>query len=273
MFIVTLFHVLYLSHGKTLKRRTLELKLTKFNIKWFDELGSTNTYLKGSLCRNPKPQDRDVIVAGSQTSGRGRKQRSWVSWQGNNLTFSILIKTAVALEELSSITLVAGVAVAEYLKDKGIAAQLKWPNDIMVSGKKICGILAELSLTENSNSNYIILGIGLNVNMGQEEAAAIDKPATSMRIILGETLSLDEVLDGLLCELGKYIDLWQDSGFGSIRDKWQSNCIHIGKDIVVTNVKGDEFTATFDSLGANGELVVRKSDGNVEVITEADIGY
>ena len=245
--------------------------MANLNIKWFDELNSTNTYLRDLLLRDLTVKDRVVIAAKNQTSGKGRKQRSWISGQGKNLTFSVLIKSTVPLEELSSITLVAGVAVAQYLNTVGIDAQLKWPNDVMVGGKKICGILTELALVDDSELNYIILGIGLNVNMEPREVVAIDKPATSMGIVSGEKFNLDEVLEGLLCELEKYIDIWQDSGFSSIKGEWESNCIHIGKEITVTNVKGEEFTAIFDSLGANGELVVRQEDGSIEILVEADV--
>ena len=262
-----------LSLRKYFNRRVLELKLTEFNMKWFDELNSTNTYLKDLLHSQPDTQDRTVIVAKSQTSGRGRKQRSWVSSEGDNLTFSILIKTTVDLKELSSITLVAAVAVVEYLKIKGLDAKLKWPNDVMVDKKKICGILTELVFPDGVSSNCIIVGIGLNVNMDSMQASTIDKPATSMRIVLDETFVLEQVLTGLLCELDKYIDIWQDSGFSSIKNKWQSNCMHIGQEIVVTNIKGERFRAIFDSLGANGELIVRRDNGLAEILTEADIEY
>lgn len=247
--------------------------MTKFDIIWFDELDSTNTYLKDLLVKKTNTRDWTVIAAKNQTSGRGRKQRIWVSSHGKSLTFSVLIKTEVAIEELSSITLAAGVAVAEYLRDKGIAAQLKWPNDVMVNGKKICGILTELALVENCNSNYIILGIGLNVNMDLSEASAIDKPATSMGIVLGEAFSLDILLKELLSKLQWYIDTWQNGGFAEIKKEWQLNCTHAGKELVITNVKGEVFTAIFDSLGANGELVVRREDGSLETLIEADIKY
>ncbi len=250
--------------------------MAKFNIIWFDELDSTNTYLKNLLSLPSGHQDTKdwtVIAAKKQALGRGRKQRSWLSFEDKNLTFSVLIKTELDLEKLSGITIAAGVAVAEYLKGKGIAAQLKWPNDVMVDGKKICGILAELASVESFNSNYIILGIGLNVNMNLSEASAIDKPATSMSIVLGEALNLDAILRELLLKLKQYVDTWQKDEFAKIKKEWQLNCAHADKTLTITNIKGEVFTATFDSLGANGELVVKREDGSLETLIEADLKY
>jgi len=246
--------------------------MNEFNIKWFDELDSTNEHLKKAILQKELASET-VFVAKNQTAGKGRKQRGWLSKAGKNLTFSVLIKTTAPAETLSSITLTAGLAVAKALQSKNICAKVKWPNDVMVEDKKVCGILTELVGIDEAGECRLILGIGINVNMNQKDADNIDKPTTSLSILTKNSYNLPEILDEILAQLKIEIQKWKAQGFASIKNQWKQNCVHTDQLINITNIKGNLISGLFDGVSDLGELTIITDCGNSVPIIEGDISY
>ena len=157
----------------------------------FDSLPSTNTYGKANL---EVLQDGDVIVADCQTAGRGQKGNLWRSDVVGNIYASIILKPQdTKSDDLPSLTQVLAKAIITSLFDYGVEAEMKWPNDVMVGGKKIAGILAE-AVTQGHRVKGVVLGFGVNLAMTQDILNSIDKPATSLNILIEKVVDRDEFL-------------------------------------------------------------------------------
>lgn len=203
-----------------------------------------------------------VVAAREQTQGRGRLDREWVSSVGANLTFSILLCGKFNPRKLPSASMAAAIAVAELLEAEGLNPSLKWPNDVLVNGKKICGILSE------GIADGVIIGIGLNVNM--QNAEHIDQPATSVLIETGKRRDIDELLEKLLKRLSVRLDEWAQGGFPEIRKNWESKIPNIGKSVMVRNGTAVR-TGILAGFGPDGELLLRDGNGAVSPIWAGDL--
>ena len=156
-------------------------------ILYFDSIDSTNSYAKKMGEENIK--DGTVIIADEQTSGRGRLGRQWMSPKGKGIWMTILLKPHIAPSEASKITLAAAYALCTALDKCGLDVRIKWPNDIVVNGKKLCGILTEMS-ADMDIIKYIVVGIGLNANLDAHDFdSAIAATATSIKIEAGKSIS------------------------------------------------------------------------------------
>lgn len=185
-------------------------------VEWHDRLPSTNTWLAERVKLHPDTAHGTVVAARTQTAGRGRQQRRWVAPPGTNLTFSFLWNAPVDPAHLPSMALAIAVGIARFLADVGLAPTIKWPNDVQVSGKKIAGILCEMVNTGGPSQRAVVAGIGLNVNMGANDAVTIDQPATSLALETGEVGALPAVLDALLDTLSAPLEAWAAQGFAGI---------------------------------------------------------
>ncbi len=236
----------------------------KFYLQWYSRLPSTNTFLKERLAVENNLPSGKVIAAREQTQGRGRLDREWVSSTGENLTFSIFLRGSYDRRKLPAASMAAAVAVAELLEAEGLKPALKWPNDVLVNGKKICGILSE------GISGGVIVGIGLNVNM--QNAEHIDQPATSVLIETGKRRDIDELLGKLLKHLSVRLDEWAQGGFFAIRKNWEVRIPNIGKSVTVRD--GDAVrTGILDGFGPDGELLLRDKTGTVSAIWAGDVSF
>ena len=158
----------------------------------------------------------------------------------------------------------AALAVTEMLNARGITAAPKWPNDVLVGNRKICGILSE-----RVEPAGIIVGIGLNVNMSTEETETIDRPATSMLIETGRATELSQTLKALLELLEYWIEQWEAGGFSSLREIWTDRAGPIGKSLTVHD--GDrKKSGTLAGFGDHGELLLKTANG-IETIWSGDI--
>lgn len=244
----------------------------KFYLQWYARLPSTNTFLKERLAVESNLPSGKVIAAREQTQGRGRRERQWLSSTGENLTFSIFLRGSYDRRKLPAASMAAAVAVAELLEAEGLKPSLKWPNDVLVNGKKICGILSE------GISGGVIIGIGLNVNM--QNAEHIDQPATSVLIETGKRRDIDELLGKLLKRLSVRLDEWAAGGFFSIRKNWEAKVPafakasagepDIGKMVTVRD-GGTVHKGVLAGFGPDGELLLRADDGTVLSIWAGDL--
>lgn len=192
----------------------------------FDSLDSTNAYIKKHLSTLP---DRSVVIADIQTCGRGRSEHSWLSGNPDNLFFSFFIKistpTAFQFCTLTHfLSLITARVLDTYLQGTSWSVQIKWPNDLMIDGHKIGGILAEASWTERGFIG-IVLGIGINLSLSQDEKDRIDQPASDLKsysqtVIHKETIFLD-IVHSFLDKL----DLYIKDGFPSIRQAFENRLI------------------------------------------------
>ena len=240
-----------------------------FNIEWFDKLDSTNACLRDRFSHDSKLPSGTIVAAREQTAGRGRMDRKWLSAPDTNLCFSLFVETSAELIAVPSLTMATALAVTEQLNSMRIPAAPKWPNDVLVGGKKICGILSERVESKKMGRSGIIVGIGLNVNMASEEAAAIDRPATSVLIESGQACNLNQMLESLFPLLDYWINEWNLGGFSNLRNVWTEKAGPLGKSLTVHD--GDiKKTGTLAGFGDHGELLLKTAD-RIETIWSGDL--
>ena len=220
-----------------------------FQIEYLEEIDSTNTELK-RRARLGAPSGL-VLVADGQTAGRGRMERSFLSPRGSGLYMSVLLRP-VRLTEAGRMTTLTAVAVARALERVGVTAGIKWVNDLIAGGKKICGILAEAGSYEGEP--FAVIGIGVNLahTAFPEALAAI---ATSVEDETGRVPDRNALAKSILEELAT-LDL-QGEGNAAAMDEYRARCILLGKPIRVFPFGGEPFDATALSVEDDGSLTVK----------------
>lgn len=241
---------------------------------WYEQLPSTNSELLEWLRQEP-PTGRElcsgfVLAARQQTAGRGRYQRRWIAGPGRDLTFSFLHRTHAEHLRLASLPMAAALGVVTALAAFGIGARTKWPNDVLVNGRKICGILAEQSDGGLEQELAVVVGLGINVNMSAEQAAALARPATSMFIETGAAHDVEDVLGQVLDALSGWIERWEAGGFAALRDDWEALCVGVGEPVAVGEGRGRR-SGELLGFGPDGQLLLGCPDGTVSEIWSGDV--
>jgi len=230
----------------------------------FQSVGSTNDKAKELAV---KAEEGTVIVAEEQTSGKGRLGRSWSSPGRKGIYASIILKPDMEPFNAAKLTLLGAAAVALALEDCGIESQIKWPNDIIINGKKAAGILTEMS-SELGIVNYIILGIGINVNQSVEELPPelVDR-ATSLMIAAGKAIQRKHLLAQVLNRLDELYAQFKEKGdIDQALDICRERSAVIGKDIIVVQGRKQR-PGHAVSINHDGELMVRFDEGLEQVIS------
>jgi BirA family biotin operon repressor/biotin-[acetyl-CoA-carboxylase] ligase len=211
-----------------------------------------------------------VVVAEEQTAGRGRFGRSWYSEQSSGIYASIVLRPPLAPAVAPVLTLMAAVAAHQAISTTtGLPADIRWPNDVLVNGKKVCGILTEMS-AEVDRLHAVVLGIGINVNH-REMPSELKSIATSLRIEAGKTISRAQILVALLKELERKYHLLLDEGSAAIARRWAAaSTFAEGKRVRVLSGTG-QFVATTVGLESNGALRVRREDGREELLVSGEV--
>ena len=206
-----------------------------------------------------------VVLAEEQTAGRGRMERVWLA-PGGNITLSVILRPA--LSHLPSLIMLASLAVVHSLEAvTGLKAQIKWPNDILINGKKVCGILIESDL-QGSTVNYTIIGIGINVNLEPDYFPEIQMTAVSLSSELGEDVSRLSVIRCLLVEMEKLYRILLDGG--SIYEEWRDGLVTLGERVRATT--GDTiYEGVAESAARDGSLLLRSPDGSLTRIVAGDV--
>ena len=212
-----------------------------------------------------------VILAEEQTAGRGRLGRSWYSEKSSGIYASIILRPPLAPAAAPVLTLMAGVAVQRAVSTvTGLPVDIRWPNDLLLNGKKVCGILTEMS-AELDRLHAVVLGIGLNVNH-REMPAELREIATSLRMEGRKPYSRAQILVALLKELERKYRLLLEEGSVAITRAWAAASTYAqGKRIRVAS-GGGEFLATTAGLEPGGALRVRRDDGREELLVAGEIG-
>jgi len=203
-----------------------------------------------------------LIVADSQTAGRGRMARGWFSPAGVNLYFSLLLRPDVAPPCAASLPLVVGLAVAEGLAERvpSLQPKIKWPNDVHVSGKKICGILCEMQLKEDT-IDYVVAGVGINVNVTAAQLPAeLHATATSIAIETGAEAVRENVLAAILNRFEPLYDQWRAFGFKALVQQVNLLDALCGKPIRM-ELSGQPIEGAACGIQTDGALLLRTPDG------------
>ncbi len=221
------------------------------------EVDSTNDEIK----RRARAGARQglVVIAERQSAGRGRLGRSWTSPLGTSIYESILLRPELPPSQIPCITLAAGLAVCRTLNELyGCGAKIKWPNDVIIGRKKLCGILTEMSVEDNMVS-YAVVGIGINVN-NREFPPEVSEKATSLRIELGKQLERSEIAAHLSNTLEKIYDEFIMCGFEAFREEYLSLCATVGREVEAT-VRGKAVKGVAADVLGDGGLVVLTEGG------------
>lgn len=211
-----------------------------------------------------------VVIAEEQTAGRGRFGRSWYSERSSGVYVSVILRPPLAPSAAPALTVMAGVAAHQALSTAtALPVDIRWPNDLLVNGKKVCGILTEMS-AELDRLHFVVLGFGLNVNHF-EMPAELKPIATSLRMEGGKGFSRAQILVALLRELERKYHLLLDEGSAVIARRWAAASTYAeGKPIRVLTNSG-EFLATTLGLEPSGALRVRRVDGREELLVSGEI--
>lgn len=237
------------------------------NIVHYDKIDSTNT--EARRLSKAGAEEGLVVTAKEQTAGKGRRGRCWESPAEENLYFSVLLRPVLTPEKAPMLTLVMAYSVAKTLQSEGVCAQIKWPNDLVLSKKKVCGILTEMNL-QGGQVEDVIVGVGINVNMTMFSEELKDK-ATSLCRELGRTLECEKLLISILEEFQKqYQHFLQVQDLSFLQENYNRMLINRNREVLVLE-PGNQYQA--EALGINelGELLVRKEDGSIEAVFAGEV--
>ncbi len=238
------------------------------NIIQLEEVSSTNLYAKENL---DSFEDKTVIIAISQTSGRGRFDRKWVDLGKGNLFMTIVLKPSNSFEEVyANLTQYLSVVLTKILEEYGLSPKIKWPNDVLVNDAKISGILCE-TVMQGTNFKGLVLGIGVNLNADKGDLKQIkEKVATALNIELErEYVDKNLFTEKLLNEFFKNYEEFLKQGFLMIKKEYIERCNFLGKEISV-KVFNDKKSGIAKTINDNGELVIEKNNDEF-ILTMGDI--
>lgn len=240
-------------------------------LRCFQELDSTNNYLK-SLADAP---DGLAVTAESQTAGRGRMDRSFQSPRGQGIYLSVLLRPPLPPDRLPPMTALAGVAVCAAVERVcGVRPGLKWPNDPVLNGKKLCGILTELSLeAETGRVQSLVLGVGINVGQGPEDfSPEVREVATSLLQVLGKPVSRPRLTAALLEELDRAYAALLAGDLSAYLAAYRRDCVNLGKTVQLIPFGGGA-RETAQAVDVDGEfsLVVRGADGRERTVRSGEV--
>ncbi len=230
-------------------------------------LDSTNQAAKRAAEKGAP--DKSLFVAESQSAGRGRRGRTWISDPQQGLWFSLLLRPQKNPAEMARITLFAGLCVAEAIQDLGIQTGIKWPNDLLAiaSHRKLCGILTEMIIEENQ-VGAVIIGIGVNINT-LEFPPELASTATSLRLESGRVFSRTDVLAAILKVFAA-----RYAGFLA-NDSWLAEyhkyCLTLGRKVQVVESDGKTFEGEAVDLDQDGELIIEGSDGQRRTVRSGEV--
>jgi birA, biotin-[acetyl-CoA-carboxylase] ligase region len=262
------------------------------NVFYYEETDSTNTRAKEYA--KSGGEAGSVFLAKSQTKGRGRHGRTWVSPNEGNLYFSILLRPNISAQEASMLTLIMGYAISLAIEEEtGVLTQIKWPNDLVIAGKKVCGILTEMS-AKTQSVEYVIIGAGINIGM-ESVAPEIQGMATSLKLEGMKSANAEKYTDKeeqiqsnankqveiemsiqklLACILQKFQEQYEifleDRDLRNIYKGYNDRLVNVGREVIILD-GANEYTAKAEGINQQGELFIEKQDGVREAIRSGEV--
>jgi BirA family transcriptional regulator, biotin operon repressor / biotin---[acetyl-CoA-carboxylase] ligase len=256
-------------HADDLLARLQKTKVIGRDIRVFEQTTSTNDVIE-KLARDGV-KEGVAVFAEAQTKGRGRLGRKWISPAHKGLWFSLLLRPNLRPQEVTQLTVASATALCRAIhSETGLDPEIKWPNDILVCGKKIAGILTEMS-AELDRVQHVILGIGINVNANASEfQPELRKLATSLKIESGRAISRADLATAILRELDRDYARVCEGGFTALADEWEAHCTTIGCNVTI-QIGGRRLRGRAESLSDDGTLLLRTEHGRLESITGGDV--
>jgi BirA family transcriptional regulator, biotin operon repressor / biotin---[acetyl-CoA-carboxylase] ligase len=254
-------------------RCLLQTRLLGQTCHYLPVIASTNTYLR-ALGQQGSPEGT-IVFADAQTAGRGQVGRTWISPSERNLYVSTLLRPAIAPVQAPLISLLGAVALVDTLRRQGVVCGIKWPNDVLAQGRKVAGILTEMETHRNA-VRFVVVGIGVNVNMPQEEVnrylGAIAHTATSLQVVLGHRICRERLLAVLMTSLEHWYDRFSTQGEQALYEAWEARSLMRGRRI---SARTHETTwqGTAEGIDRAGHLVLRRDDGTQVVLTSAEVRF
>ncbi|MDC0325209.1 biotin--[acetyl-CoA-carboxylase] ligase [bacterium] len=238
-------------------------------IQVFRETASTNQ-LVDQMAMAGEPEGL-VVFAESQTQGRGRLGRKWISPAKKGLWFSVLLRPSLRPPQMTQLTVIAATALARAIRETTtLLPAIKWPNDILINGRKVAGVLTEMS-AEPDRVLHAVIGIGVDVNLEDEDFPAELKPlATSLRLEQGQPILRSTLAVNLLRALNDDYARIRNGQFKSISEEWESQCITLQKRVRIHQMDRT-FEGFAESLDSEGALMIRNTGGHLERITGGDV--
>ena len=237
-------------------------------IVYFEEVGSTN--VEATRLATEGKNHGTLVLADSQSGGRGRRGRNWHTPKSTSIAMSIILKPKMEAEYASMLTLIQAMAVAKAVEDvSGLYAQIKWPNDILVNEKKVCGILTEMNLS-GSKISSIIIGTGINVNQEEfpEEIADI---ATSLKREAKAVISREELIEKICHYFEKFYESFmQTKDLSAIMEEYNKRLVSVGRRVKVLDPM-QEFTGEALGINSKGELLVKKENGQIANVYAGEV--
>ncbi|HEY3863441.1 MAG TPA: biotin--[acetyl-CoA-carboxylase] ligase [Verrucomicrobiae bacterium] len=256
-------------HADDLQARLGITRVVGREIHVFQETTSTND-VAARLARGGA-EEGAVVFAESQTKGRGRLGREWLSPAGKGLWFTVLLRPNKSPQETTQLTVAAATALARAVKHQtGLAPEIKWPNDILIRGRKIAGILTEMR-AELDRVQDVLLGIGIDVNLDADDfPPALRGIATSLKIQSGQKVNRSELAVEILRELDRDYHELTEGRFERLAEQWEAGCTTLGR-LVAIRVGDRVIRGRAESLGEDGALLVRGAHGHLERIIGGDV--
>lgn len=209
-----------------------------------------------------------LVVADAQTGGRGRMRRAWHSPPGENLYFSVVLRSPIAPHRAPPLTLAAAVALAEAVAEEGARPALKWPNDLLLDGRKAAGILTEMT-TAGSRVDFVVCGIGVNLN-ARAFPEELRERATSLALVLGRTVDRAGFTASLAAALERWHDRYVGEGIAPIVTAWKGYAALLGRPVRVAS-GAERIEGIAEDLDGDGTLLVRLPDGRVHRVLAGEI--
>jgi BirA family biotin operon repressor/biotin-[acetyl-CoA-carboxylase] ligase len=256
-------------HADDLLAALGDTKIVGRDIRVFEETTSTNDVME-KLARDGVKEGA-VVFAESQTQGRGRLGRIWISPPRKGLWFSVLLRPAMRPAAVTQLTIAAAMAMFRAVRAQtGVTPEIKWPNDLLIRGKKLAGILTELS-AELDKVRHVILGIGISVNLTAAEfPPELRKTAASLRIETGQRQNRAELAIRILKELDHDYARVCAGQFEALANEWEEHCTTLGQQVVI-HVGDRTIRGTAESLDNEGALLLRTQHGRLERIIGGDV--
>jgi BirA family biotin operon repressor/biotin-[acetyl-CoA-carboxylase] ligase len=249
-------------------KKSLGKSLFAGHIVYIETVDSTNRLVKELASAGGA--EGTVVLAEEQTAGRGRRGRFWLSPGRANLTFSILLRPAILTDRVFSLTMILALACIEAVQKRtGLSCMIKWPNDVYAGGKKLAGILTEFAARDRK-VEWVVLGLGLNVNWHPDKGRTLSSPATSIRAETGKRVSRRELLVETLLRFEGYYKDVLSGRLEKVYERWNDFSLVLGKQVVVES-DGMKITGKALGIDQDGALIIQDPEGKEQRIIHGDV--